>query len=227
MDLTAHYNELYSVSYQKIKNGEYHTDQLIDDATDTRFGITLLIRPPEHVKNKIQEFLSEVKHIDPDQYFYPNTDIHITVMSIISCYPGFTLDQIQIEQYIEVVKQSLENINAFNILFKGITLSPAGVMIQGFLENNTLNTLRDALRENFKNTALQQSIDKRYALKTAHATVVRFRQELNDVNALLLCAEKYKDHPFGSFTVDTLELVYNDWYQRAENTVSLHHFSLK
>lgn len=226
MNLTRHYKELYESSIKKIGKGDYQTDSLIDSPVDKRFGITLLIRPPQKVKNKIELFLEELKQIDSCQYFYPHSDIHITVMSIISCYAGFRLDQISVSEYSDLIKQSLKGIDKFDIKFQGITASDSGIMIQGFPENGILNNLRNNLRTNFKNSNLEQSIDKRYTIQTAHITVFRFKKKLQSVIAFLAGIEKYKNYDFGSFEVNELELVFNDWYQREKKSILLEKFEL-
>jgi 2'-5' RNA ligase len=226
MNLTLHYKELYERSIKKIEKGDYQKDSLIDSPVDKRFGITLLIRPPQEVKNEIEPFLEELKQIDSSQYYYPNSDIHITVMSIISCYEGFRIDQISVSDYSNLIKPSLKGIDQFEIKFQGITASDSGIMIQGFPENEMLNNMRNNLRANFKNSDLEQSIDKRYTIQTAHATIVRFRKELQNKKAFLAEIEKYKTYDFGSFEVNELELVFNDWYQREQNSILLGKFEL-
>ena len=99
MNLAEHYDKLYTESAAKITAGNYEIDHFIDDEKDQRFGITLVIRPDQNTKMNIQRFLTEVKAIEPDQYYYQDSDIHITVMSIISCYAGFDLSQIDIQDY--------------------------------------------------------------------------------------------------------------------------------
>jgi 2'-5' RNA ligase len=225
MNLAEHYHKLYTESIAKIAAGNYETDHLIDSDIDQRFGITLVIRPDAATKGKIQQFLTEAKAIEPDQYYYQNTDIHITLMSIISCYEGFDLTDINVEDYIQLIQQVLAGHKRFKIQFKGLTASPSCILIQGFL-TDTLNEIRDDLRAGFKNSDLQQSIDKRYAIQTAHATVIRFRSELIHINALLSLIEKYRDFDFGTFEVKQVELVYNDWYQRERFVKKLHQFSL-
>ncbi|WP_347158838.1 2'-5' RNA ligase family protein [Pontibacter chitinilyticus] len=227
MDLTTYYDNLYQASTTKIKKEGCETDRLISSANDERFGITLLLRPPLEVKNRIQQFLSELKSVDAAQYYYPNTDLHITVMSIISCYSGFELTKISVPVYVELVQKSIAGIPPFTVRFKGITASPSCVMVQGFLQNEALHTLRNNLRENFRAAAVEQTIDKRYALQTAHATVVRFRKELQQQKEYLAILDKYRSFDFGTFTVQALELVYNDWYQRHEHVMLLHRFKLK
>lgn len=226
MNLAEHYNNLYSQSTTKIASGNYETDPLIDDPTDNRFGMTLVIRPDDKTKHSIQRFLAEVNAIEPEQYYYKNTDLHITVMSVISCYEGFDLNSINIQDYVEIIESILQKYRAFNIHFKGLTASPSCILIQGFL-TETLNAIRDDLRLAFKNSELQQSIDKRYAIQTAHATIIRFRKKLVDEKALIELVSRYRNHDFGIFKVNRIELVYNDWYQREKFVKTLHKFDLR
>lgn len=226
MDLTQHYNQLYKTSSEAILEGNYKLDTQISDVSDSRFGVTLLIRPNETIKNKIHSFLDQLKAIEPEQYYYPDSDIHITVMSIISCYEGFTLDKIKIQDYIDIIQQSLVHLDKIKIEFRGITASPSAIMIQGFPTDESLNDFREKLRENFKKSTLQQSIDSRYSISTAHSTVLRFKEKLQKPEKLMHIIEQFRDFDFGEFTVENLELVYNDWYQREKNTIHLAKFMI-
>ena len=227
MDLKEHYNHLYINAIEKIKNNHYTIDYQIDSVPDNRLGITVIIEPPLEVKNKIQGFIDELKKSNPNQYYYPNSGIHITVLSIISCYEGFDLKTISIPEYVKNIQKSIEDINDFEIHFQGITASSSAVMIQGFTNTNSLNQLRNNLRTNFKQSGLQQSIDARYIIKTAHSTVMRFREKIIDKETLLETLEKYRSSDFGKFKVEKIEFVQNDWYQREQYTEQLHSFDLK
>ncbi|MBF4484518.1 mutarotase [Flavobacterium sp. CSZ] len=224
MDLTQHYNQLYKKSSETILAGSYKLDSQLNNESDSRFGITLLIRPNETIKENIQFFLDELKAIEPHQYYYPDADIHTTVMSIISCYGGFSLDKINVHEYIDLIQQSLVHLDKIKIEFRGVTASPSAIMIQGFPTDESLNNFRNKLRENFKKSSLEQSIDSRYSIATAHSTVMRFQEKLQDPEKLIDILEKYRDYNFGNFKVENLELVYNDWYQRESNTIHLAEF---
>lgn len=226
MNLKQHYSKLYQDSIQKIQLDCYQPDPLIDSSDDKRLGITLLLRPNGSVNKNIQKVLSELRTIEPNQYYYPDTDLHVTVMSIISCYDGFNLNQIKIDDYVDTIKKSLSGLSRFKIEFRGITASPSCLMIQGFLADDTLNQIRDNLRLDFKNTDLEQSLDKRYSIQTAHSTIVRLRQTLKNKEEYLNKVNEFRDFYFGTFEVDTLELVYNDWYQRKERVKTLYQFRL-
>jgi len=224
--LTKHYNQLYENAIQQISADSYQVDKLIDSPKDKRFGVTLILRPSDAVKKEIQQFLRQVKQVEPMQYYYPNSDIHVTVMSIISCYNGFKLSQIRVEDYIEIIQQSIGDLGVFDVEFRGITASPSCLMIQGFFKDHTLNQFRDNLRKNFKKTDLEQSIDVRYSIQTAHSTVFRLRKQLSNKEEFLKIIDSYRDHYFGTFTVRALEFVYDDWYQRKEKVKTLYRFEL-
>ncbi|WP_205686413.1 2'-5' RNA ligase family protein [Chitinophaga parva] len=211
---------------QKIYAGQYETDPLIDDPTDTRRGLTLLIRPDEIIRSRIRHFLDQLALVAPGQYFYPASDMHVTVMAVISAVPGFTVDQIDPKAYEALVQRSLAGIQPFQLDFRGLTASPAGVLVQGFPGGAALNDIRDQLRANFKTSTLPQSLDARYPIQTAHLTIARLRQPLADVPTYLEMIEKYRSVHFGTMQAHQLELVYNDWYQRAAHTQKLAQFAL-
>lgn len=224
MTLENHYKKLYHESINKISSDNYHIDTLIDSKNDRRFGLTLIIRPSNEIKTKIQDFLKNFKEIEPNQYYYPNSDIHITVMSIISCYSDFDMSKIDVQKYIDLTEKCILKGIDLNITFKGITASPSGVMVQGFMNNNELNDIRNRLRKEFKNSNVEQSLDKRYLIQTAHSTIIRFRKELSQKEKFLELLDNSINYDFGTFKVNKFELVYNDWYQREQYVKKIHEF---
>lgn len=227
MNLKEHYSQLYKESKKIISSNNYEIDHMIDSDTDDRFGLSLIIRPSIAVKNEIQKFLDKLRNVEPNQYFYPNSDIHITVISVISCYSGLKLSQIEIPEYIQLIEECFKNMQNMTLSFKGVTASPSCIMIQGFINDNSINQLRDRLRLEFKNSNLEQSMDQRYLIHTAHATVFRFKETLEQKEKFLEIVEKYRDYDFGTFEVDAIELVYNDWYHQEELVKKLHEFPMK
>lgn len=227
MNLSEYYNQLYTTSSELIAAGKYGIDSDLKNESDSRFGITLLIRPNDEIKANIQHFINELKKAEPEQYFYPDSDIHITVLSIISCSPTFNLNQISPNEYIEIICRSLVEVEKIKIHYKGVTASPSAIMIQGFPSDETLNNLRNRLRENFKKSNLQQSIDSRYEISTAHSTIMRFQEKLHDPKKLMQIAAEFRDYDFGEFDVKGIELVYNDWYHRKNTTHVLGDFGLR
>ncbi|QES87707.1 mutarotase [Rhizosphaericola mali] len=219
---------MFDNSFPKIKQGNYQTDPLIDSNLDNRLGITLVIRPSLEVKNNIQKLLDQFKNVDPAQYYYRNSDIHITLLSVIGCYEGFDLQNIEIPQYVNAIQKAIQNFPPFEIEFKGITTSTSSVIIQGFFANNQLNDLRNAIRDELnQHSDLELKMDIRYPIQTAHSTVIRFRNAIQNLPDFVQIIENYRDYDFGKFTFDSFELVYNDWYQKIERVETLATFHLK
>lgn len=215
MNLQEHYQKLWTESIGQIAEGAVNLDKQIDNPRDNRFGITLLARPDHKTLGLIQEFCRELKIIEPDQYYYPNADIHLTILSIISCYEGFDLNNIDVNKYIDRIAAACAELESFKINYHGITVTPSAVLIQGFPEGDTLEKLRDNVRRSFKDSNLEQSIDARYKLETAHVTVTRFKNPLENPASFVQKLNEYRDFSFGCSQVDNVELVFNDWYQRS------------
>jgi 2'-5' RNA ligase len=210
----------------KLARGEADLDYLLDVTSDDRRGITLLARPPAPLLAAIEAVLADFRQVEPHQYYYPATDIHLTILSLISCYAGFELRTIDPNAYREVLQPILAAARPFRLTFSGLTASPGGLMVQGYPQGEGLEELRNAIRVAFQGAGLPQSIDQRYRLHTAHATVVRFRRPLQQPEQLLQKTAQYQHYFIGTFEVNTVELVYNDWYQRAANTVLLARYAL-
>lgn len=225
MNLAAHYNKMYQKSVETITQKGVDIDTYIKNPNDDRFGLTLIIKPDEKISRKIIRFTNGLRRIEPNQYYYPLSDLHITVLSIISCRDGFKLSDIDTSNYINLIAGCLKNSGGFKVEMKGVTASPSCIMIQGFPLSNNLELIRNELRSAFKNSPLTQSMDERYLLKTAHASVVRFNQPLTDAELFLNKLHNSQELDFGTFDAKSIQLVYNDWYQRADSLQTLYSFN--
>jgi len=221
MNLEEHYRTLRSQSLQKFRKNEFELDPLIHSETDNRYGITLIARPSSEVKQNISIRLHEIKAAAPNQYYYPESDMHVTILSIISCYSGFSLDQIDRSDYMKIVQSAIQSISPFKITFRGLTASTSSILVQGFPESNQLDELRNMLRSKFKQSNLQHSIDKRYQIKTAHLTVVKFKKSIDDVDHFIKTFTNLNDVNLGSCFIDKVELVGNDWYHQQKKVTPI------
>ncbi len=224
--LKTYYNNLWDQAFEGFKTGQFEIDQLIESTEDTRYGLTLLARPSREVRKAISDILDQIKPAAPRQYYYPESDIHITVLSIISCTPDFSPDGINLPGYSRLIAPVAANAAPFHIRFEGITASSSCIMICGYPDNNQLNRIRDELRDKFKQTALLHSIDKRYRIHTAHTTVIRFKQQLGYPEAFLARLMELRNVFAGTCLIDELELVANDWYQKKEKVRPIATFKL-
>jgi 2'-5' RNA ligase len=218
MSLAAHYDAMRTAAVHKLARGEEELDPWLDAPQDTRRGLTLLSRPTAHVATAIAAVLADFQCLDPAQYYYPATDLHLTILSLISCYEGFALEAIDPAAYRALVGEVLRHTRPFAIRLAGLTASTGGLLVQGFPLDEGLATLRANLRTAFRVSGLRQSIDQRYSIQTAHLTIARFRQSIGQPRALLALLAAHAHTPLGTLEVNCPELVFNDWYQRAAHT---------
>lgn len=211
------YNQLYHSSKHILRSGKIDIDKNLHGLeNDNRRGLSIILRPDGNTANQIERFQDEMQKIESRQYYQPKTDLHITVLSIITAYDGFKLEQIDIEHYSNIISDALKNHKKFSISLQGVTCSTGAVMIQGFDESGSLQIIRENIKQAFKHSRLKDSLDSRYNLKTAHFTVARFMKLLQDPQSYYEIIEKYRNHYFGSFEVAELDFVYHDWYQSTD-----------
>ena len=128
MNLIQHYDAMRRTAIDQLQQHGPSLDPLLDLGQDTRRGITLVARLSAGVAANIAAVLADFHQSDPDQYYYPISDIHLTVLSIISCYPGFALNGIKVEDYQRTAGAIARQAAPFDIRFFGLTASPNGVM---------------------------------------------------------------------------------------------------
>lgn len=142
MNLAAHYDAMRAEASRQLANGAVELDPLLDAPHDTRRGLTLLARPPAAITAAIEAVLADFQRVEPTQYYYPASDIHLTVLSIISCYPGFTLAAIEPAAYQAAGRTLARASRPFGLRYAGLTASAGGLMVQGFPQGAGLQQLR-------------------------------------------------------------------------------------
>ena len=200
---------------------------LPDKSDDLRRGLSLALRPCLKVRKAIQEFLNPLQIAAPGQYFYRPEEFHVTVLAII---PGseFWRDKIQhLAAYQSIIAEVLQRHRKFSITFQGVTASRGGVMIQGFPHDDTLDQMRDDLRESLEANQLGEQLDARYRIKTAHITVMRFCEANLNAKPLLALLAANRATDFGETRVENLELILGDWYASADTARTLQEYKLK
>jgi hypothetical protein len=225
-EIEEHYQQMWHQALPLIRSNQTFHDPYLCGKLDTRKGITLLARIDVPVNSAICEFLHEMHSLEPQQYYYPTSDLHVTVMSVVSCVEGYQLSVLDKPKYVDLINAIVKKIPCFGVEFNGITLAESGVLLRGFVNNQSLQQLRDTLRIDIKNADVPQSMDKRYTLMTAHSTVMRFKEPLKAPSLFVDFIQDNRQRYFGQLHVQQLELVVNDWYQRKSNTELLGKFDL-
>ncbi|MEZ9534013.1 hypothetical protein CSB62_22400 [Vibrio splendidus] len=219
------YDDMWQRFELALKHNEYELDPYLSDLeNDTRRGITALAYLNQgncSTVNEIIRFQKEVRELEPEQYYHPSNELHLTVLSVISCLPEFALTEIDVSSYIDVFRSALKNSGKIEISYHGVSASPNCIVIQGFPTSDTLERLRNELRTQLTKAGVRVTFDSRYKLVTAHSSVIRFKTPLNNAQQLLALCQRYRNHDFGRVVLEDFELVFNNWYQNLDVTKSL------
>jgi 2'-5' RNA ligase superfamily len=108
-----------------------------------------------------------------------------------------------------VLDQVLKNGRAFRVDFRGVTVSPDAVMIQGFPADAALAQLRDDLRAAFRQHGLGDNLDRRYKTSTAHLTVMRFSEPEANWERLHYFLQAHRKTDFGETHFQSLQLIWS------------------
>ncbi|HEY4414616.1 MAG TPA: hypothetical protein VGO57_02900 [Verrucomicrobiae bacterium] len=221
------YEILWSEAAVAFTRGKLLLDPHLPDKThDARRGVTIVLRPPLAIRERIQGFLTKLAVICPGQYFYPPETFHITVLSIISGTERWREQMPQLAACRKIIKEVLVQQPGFKINFRGITASPGCVMIQGFPTDNHLEQFRNQLRKALSQNGFGAQLDRRYKIVSAHITAMRFCNKQIDSQKLLAFLTEHRAHDFGQMTAHELELIFSDWYAAADATSKLETYSL-
>ncbi len=212
--LETHYCNIYEQNKAKLLQGGVGDVFLVSPENDARMSLALLIRIDEGVSGKIYEALEKIKAIEPDLYFYPKKDYHITVIDVLKGIPNRTIPN-NIEDYIQCIKECTDAIEPFYIEFCGMTASDNAVLVKGYYEYE-LEKLRQLLRKNFAKNHLL--LEERYETFSSHITVVRIPDKLTNPSQFITCIQT--DDNFGTMKVDSIEFVFHNWYDSQKTVLS-------
>jgi 2'-5' RNA ligase len=211
--LKKRYDEMWRAAIGRIRTGRVECDGILaEQVVDLRRGLTLIARPSVEVRQKVRRFLRELQRIEPDQYYYPASDLHITILSLHHATVRHAEYLAKMARYMSAVDAALRGAGPIRMEFKGVTASTGAVLAQGFVGDATLNELREELRRQLRSRGLEEGLDVRYRLATAHMTIARFRSPLCDGRRLAAVLVAARSRVFGSTKVNSLTLVQNDWY---------------
>lgn len=204
--LDNHYNNILKSNANKIMLGGIGDTLLYDAENDERMSLVVLIRISSNVKNSIVRHMEELKLLEPDLYYYPQEDFHITVMDILKGELGRTIPQ-NIDEYINIISKCAEEISEFELLFDGMTASDNVALVKGYYEE-PLEMFRKMLRNKFKQQGLV--LEERYETFSSHISVARIPDKLKNPS-------KYIDFigrncTFGIMKVKSFEICFHNWY---------------
>ncbi|MCI6464320.1 MAG: 2'-5' RNA ligase family protein [Lactobacillus johnsonii] len=216
MDLERLYSDIMRRGQNSVLSGKEYVDKTIDDCSDTRMGLTLVIRPTMEIQNEIERVISELRRIEPSQYYYPREDFHITLFDIITARQGFQYTENQKMSCISLSEEILKNFHPFHIEMKGLTMSESCIMAKGFCDME-MQQIRGQLREHIAEYGLV--LDERYPTKSSHITIARFKNKLQEREKLVEKISELGQVRFGIMNVTNIELTCHNWFDSKKELI--------
>ena len=204
---------IYQKNKEKILSGGIPDKFLNNVKNDKRMSLDLLIRINPDITEKIEKCISEIQNLEPNLYYYPKSDFHVTVIDILKASPNRKIPE-NLDAYISCIKKCLKQINPFKIEFNGLTISDNAIMVKGYYEYE-LQKFRDILRKELRESGL--NFEERYETISCHITIVRVPD--NNPKDLIKFIEKEK--MFGVIEVDSFELSLHNWYDTKKEVLSI------
>ncbi len=225
--LSERYAQLWNGAIDFVRGGAVNVDPLLAiREPDLRRCLTVIVRPDAETREAVAVFLDQLRDLDPEQYYYDPSELHVTVLSLFTATPDFQKYLVRYDEYLGAVRAALSQGRSFSIEFTGVTLTRDAIMIQGYPDSSILNDVRETLRKELRARGLTDGLDARYVLQTAHMTVVRFRNSLRNSGLFAQIMENYRGQGFGQTKVSEVHLVHNDWYMSRSSVKILDQYQL-
>ena len=212
--LDNHYDSILTANREIILAGGVG-DALLERAlTDSRMSLVVLIRISLNVAEKINSCIDDLRGIEPNLYYYPAKDLHITVMDVLKGEEGRRIPP-NITEYIRCIEECSKEISPFKIRFDGLTASDNAILVRGYYDDR-LMVFRQKLRDMLKQRGL--SLEERYKTISSHVTIARLHSKYQNPEKLLDYIEKPR--PFGTMTVSNMEISFHNCYDTRKEVLS-------
>jgi hypothetical protein len=206
-----------------IRNGNiFIDDYLTNGIKDSRRGVSLII-PLSQIFKEYEAIVKHFRILEPEQYYYPTSDLHITIFDYIAAHNTYAGSTLIDQTYIGITDAVVKSLAGFNVLFKGIVFSREAGLLKGY-DNGSVIALRNRIRARLKDDGLPNT--ERYQSKSVHSTFMRFTKRIDNLHAFLNELELRKEIDLGIETVKRLVLVEHDWYNRKNLTRTIKEYEL-
>jgi hypothetical protein len=203
------YDRIHDSNIEDIGEGRVEIDRYLATAeNDPRMGISLIIPIVGNSEN-YRELVNRFERVEPDQYYYPFGNLHITVFDFIQGSADYRRDEFLEKTFLEISREAVEAVGPFAIHFRGVAFSRGAGILRGY-DGDALISIRRNIRSLLKERGIRN--DERYESESAHVTFTRFRAALRNPPLFRETIEASRSFDLGDEEVSSLELVEHDWY---------------
>jgi 2'-5' RNA ligase len=187
-----------------------------------RRGLSLII-PLNQITKGYEALIENFQILEPEQYYYPTEDLHITVFDYIAADNVYTRTSSIEQTLINITDDVVKSLSSFTVFFKGIVFSREAGLLKGY-DNGSVVALRKRIRQRLKDFGLPNM--ERYKSTSVHSTFMRFTKKIDNVGGFVNELEVRREAEIGTETVKSMVLVEHDWYNRKSLTRTIKEYKL-
>jgi 2'-5' RNA ligase len=201
----------WQLSWERCKRevGRLRPGELppLSDVGEKQVFLTLVARPEASMLSRITEVQEELRRVDPQHYYYPASDIHMTILGCTE----FVRDLEHVAEHdVQAVgghcAEVLARYPSFVVRGTGLNVFPTTAFVQLLAEDDTLLRLRQDLASILQAKLAQNGWTRRVPPPyLAYANIVRFTHD--ELRPMLEAVGRYRAHDFGRWLVTNAELV--------------------
>lgn len=213
----------YSV---QVANG----DSYADNEVKSKEIITSVVRLPQQITSQLVEISGQIGEQFSKLYIYPADTIHTTVLYL----SPYIMEEEIMFQNLERVKEIIRNVvyNAYSITAKvcGLGLFPTTIFAQIYInEPEKMVKLRQEIAGKLKKEGFFGEKTKVYERGLnwglSFSNIIRFCAPVSGEIVKMVC--KNHDRDFGTFKLDSLEIVNTDKYLSKGGTIVYEKYALR
>jgi hypothetical protein len=145
--------------------------ELITPGTDTRYGVNMICRPSQLVTDYILTLEEYLRKAEPDQYYYPQSDLHLTLLEI--CHSRTAEEAQRVARAVRANANKLfADLPAIKMGLPMLAFDQSGCALSFAAPGPELSLFRRSMFERLTDCAVP--IAPRYMPQSAHITFLRY-----------------------------------------------------
>ena len=198
----------------------------LDYLNDPQIALTCISYVPEDIAKRIQtELINPLKAVEPDFYYYPNADLHITIQNVrvIHNPPSFTKEDIKKVQ--SVLASIVPSAGPFPFTYNGLLSMPTSASLIALVTpqyDQFVRRLRKSLTDNTVPDNKTYFTDE---VIFANTTIVRYTHAPSQIFVKTLAS--LQDISVGTWTPKIVSLVTMNAVANPQKTIDYGSFPFK
>lgn len=145
--------------------------ELARPGTDQRCGVNLVCRPTGDVASYIKEIQRKLSKLEPTQYYYPSSDLHLTLLELCHSRKPEEATQIatQTERFLNEILTGIGSATVDNPI---LGFDERGCALNFIPVDDALQEARTTIRHCLETHGI--AVDARYLPKSAHVSLMRY-----------------------------------------------------